>query len=72
LAVIDPFTALGASRESTVIRPLSPALPITLYALARADEAPVHQLEGLLELFAERANEQLRRIERADATRRED
>ncbi|WP_019408482.1 LysR family transcriptional regulator [Pseudomonas psychrophila] len=72
LAIIDPFTALDASPASTLIRPLSPALPITLYALTRADEAPVHMLEGLLELFAERANEQLRRIEGADATRRED
>ena len=62
LAVIDPFTALGASRASTVIRPLSPALPITLYALTRADEAPVHTLEGLLQLFAERASEQLQRL----------
>ena len=62
LAVIDPFTALGASRASTLIRPLSPALPITLYALTRADEAPAHTLEGLLELFAERAGEQLQRL----------
>ena len=62
LAVIDPFTALGASRASTVIRPLSPALPITLYALTRADEAPVHTLEGLLQLFAEHASEQLQRL----------
>lgn len=63
LAVIDPFTALGASRVSTLIRPLSPALPITLYALTRADEAPAHTLEGLLELFAERAGEQLQRLQ---------
>ena len=62
LAVIDPFTALGASRASTVIRPLSPALPITLYALTRADEAPAHTLEGLLQLFAEHASEQLQRL----------
>ncbi|WP_397455504.1 LysR family transcriptional regulator [Pseudomonas versuta] len=63
LAVIDPFTALGASRASTLIRPLSPALPITLYALTRADEAPAHTLEGLLQLFAERAGEQLQRLQ---------
>lgn len=63
LAVIDPFTALGASRASTLIRPLSPALPITLYALTRADEAPAHTLEGFLELFAERAGEQLQRLQ---------
>jgi DNA-binding transcriptional LysR family regulator len=62
LAVIDPFTALGASRASTVIRPLTPALPITLYALTRADEAAAHTLEGLLQLFAERASEQLQRL----------
>lgn len=62
LTVIDPFTALGASRASTLIRPLSPALPITLYALTRADEAPAHTLEGLLQLFAERASEQLQRL----------
>ena len=62
LAVIDPFTALGASRASTLVRPLSPALPITLYALTRADEAPAHTLEGLLQLFAERASEQLQRL----------
>jgi len=62
LAVIDPFTALGASRASTLIRPLSPALPITLYALTRADEAPAHTLEGLLELCAGRAGEQLQRL----------
>ena len=63
LAVIDPFTALGASPASTLIRPLSPALPITLYAVTRADEAPAHTLEGLLELFAERAGEQLQRLQ---------
>ena len=62
LAVIDPFTALGASRATTLIRPLSPALPITLYALTRADEAPSHTLEGLLQLFSERASEQLQRL----------
>ena len=62
LAVIDPFTALGASRATTLIRPLSPALPITLYALTRADEAPGHTLEGLLQLVSERASEQLQRL----------
>ncbi|NMY35589.1 MULTISPECIES: LysR substrate-binding domain-containing protein [unclassified Pseudomonas] len=62
LAVIDPFTALGASRDSTRIRPLTPALPITLYALTRADEPGPHTLEGLLQLFAQHANEQLQRL----------
>lgn len=62
LAVIDPFTALGASRERTRIRPLTPALPITLYALTRADEPGPHTLEGLLQLFAQHASEQLQRL----------
>lgn len=62
LAVIDPFTALGASRDSTVIRPLTPALPITLYALTRAEEPPPHLLKELLHLFAERASEQLKTL----------
>ena len=44
LAVIDPFTALGASPATTAIRPLAPPLPITLYAVTRATEPPPHTL----------------------------
>ena len=62
LAVIDPFTALGASTDSTCIRPLAPPLPITLYALTRADEPPPHMLASLLEIFGSRAQEQLDRL----------
>jgi hypothetical protein len=62
LAVIDPFTALGASPATTAIRPLAPALPITLYAMTRADEAPAHTLSNLLEIFSSRAQEQLDRL----------
>ncbi|SFX34104.1 DNA-binding transcriptional regulator, LysR family [Pseudomonas sp. NFACC36] len=62
LAVIDPFTALGASASRTAIRPLSPALPISLYAVTRANEAPAHALGALLEIFATRAQEQLDRL----------
>ncbi|MFC6337015.1 LysR family transcriptional regulator [Pseudomonas sp. CCM 7891] len=62
LAVIDPFTALGASTATTCIRPLAPALPITLYALTRADEAPPHMLASLLDIFGTRAQEQLDRL----------
>lgn len=62
MAVIDPFTALGASPSRTAIRPLSPPLPIFLYAVTRANEAPVHTLGTLLEIFASRAQEQLDRL----------
>jgi len=62
LAVIDPFTALGASTSRTAIRPLSPPLPISLYAVTRANEAPVHTLGALLDIFASRAQQQLDRL----------
>ncbi|AZE51718.1 Transcriptional regulator, LysR family [Pseudomonas chlororaphis] len=66
LAVIDPFTALGASPASTAIRPLTPALPITLYAVTRAAEALPHTLSSLLEIFASQAQEQLDRLMTGD------
>ncbi|WP_085689649.1 MULTISPECIES: LysR family transcriptional regulator [unclassified Pseudomonas] len=62
VAVIDPFTALGASPTSTVIRPLAPPLPITLYAVTRATEPPPHTLHDLLEIFSQRAGEQLNNL----------
>ncbi|WP_214509967.1 LysR family transcriptional regulator [Pseudomonas brassicacearum] len=62
LAVIDPFTALGASSTRTAIRPLSPPLPISLYAVTRANEAPGHTLGTLLEIFASQAQAQLDRL----------
>ena len=62
VAVIDPFTALGASPTSTVIRPLTPPLPITLYAVTRATEPPPHTLHDLLQIFSQRAGEQLGRL----------
>ena len=62
LTVIDPFTALGASTATTCIRTLTPPLPITLYALTRADEPPPHMLANLLQIFGERARELLERL----------
>lgn len=59
LAVIDPFTALGASRETTSIRLLAPALPITLYAVTRTAEPPPHTLSELLTIFSNLAQGQL-------------
>ncbi|AVX91675.1 MULTISPECIES: LysR family transcriptional regulator [unclassified Pseudomonas] len=62
VAVIDPFTALGASPTSTVIRPLAPPLPITLYAVTRATEPPPHTLGDLLQIFSRRAQIQLQTL----------
>ena len=59
LALIDPFTALGASPASTAIRPLSPPLPITLYAVTRTAEPPPHTLASLLQIFSRQAQAQL-------------
>lgn len=61
VAVIDPCTALGASPTTTVIRPLAPPLPITLYAVTRATEPPPHALSEMLLIFRRRAYEQLDR-----------
>lgn len=59
LALIDPFTALGASPASTAIRPLSPPLPITLYAVTRTAEPPPHTLASLVQIFSRQAQAQL-------------
>ncbi|MFK0089462.1 LysR family transcriptional regulator [Pseudomonas sp. NPDC090755] len=60
LALIDPFTALGS--QHTVVRPLNPPLPITLYALTRANESHPHTLDDLLQLFGQHAREQIARV----------
>jgi len=62
VAVIDPFTALGASSATTTIRPLAPPLPITLYAVTRATEPPPHTLGDLLQIFSSRAQIQLQTL----------
>ncbi|SPZ06377.1 putative transcriptional regulator [Pseudomonas aeruginosa] len=63
LALVDPFTALGADPHSTAIRPLSPAFPVTLYAITRADETPPHTLAPLLRMLARQAEERLRAVQ---------
>ena len=63
LALVDPFTALGADPHSTAIRPLSPAFPVTLYAITRADEPPPHTLAPLLRMLARQAEERLRAVQ---------
>ncbi len=63
LALVDPFTALGADPHSTAIRPLSPAFPVTLYAITRADETPPHTLAPLLRMLTRQAEERLRAVQ---------
>lgn len=60
LALIDPFTALGS--QHTLVRPLDPPLPITLYALTRANESHPHTLDDLLQLFGKHARDQIARV----------
>ncbi|MGH8440435.1 MAG: LysR family transcriptional regulator [Pseudomonas sp.] len=60
LALIDPFTALGS--QHTVVRPLNPPLPITLYALTRANESHPHTLDDLLQLLSQHAREQIAKV----------
>ncbi len=54
---------LGADPHSTAIRPLSPAFPVTLYAITRADETPPHTLAPLLRMLARQAEERLRAVQ---------
>ncbi|HBP2136388.1 TPA: LysR family transcriptional regulator, partial [Pseudomonas aeruginosa] len=53
----------GADPHSTAIRPLSPAFPVTLYAITRADETPPHTLAPLLRMLARQAEERLRAVQ---------
>ncbi|QRY80053.1 LysR family transcriptional regulator [Pseudomonas sp. PDNC002] len=59
LALVDPFTALGADERLTALRPLSPPVKVTLYALTRADETPPHTQALLLEMLVRHAEGQL-------------
>lgn len=55
LAVVDPFTAVGARIAGLDVCPLSPPIGVTLYALRRSggDTSPL--LNALLELLTEQA-----------------
>jgi DNA-binding transcriptional LysR family regulator len=55
LAVVDPFTASGAKDGGLDVCPVSPAIPICLYALRLTDRAPSLTLQALLELVTEQA-----------------
>jgi hypothetical protein len=48
LAIVDPFTALGARSAGLDVCPLSPAVPISLYALTFKHAAPSAAIQTLL------------------------
>ena len=55
LALVDPFTAVGAKGGGLDVCPVSPAIPVTLYALTRKSSTPGPALKVLLEIVKEKA-----------------
>ncbi|VVN84253.1 LysR substrate-binding domain-containing protein [Pseudomonas fluorescens] len=55
LAIVDPFTALGARAGGLDVCPLSPPVPITLYSLTLKNSTPSPALQALLEIVTEKA-----------------
>jgi len=59
LAIVDPFTALGARAGGLDVCPLSPPIPVTLYALTLKNATPSAALGTLLEIVTEKAEAML-------------
>lgn len=55
LAIVDPFTAIGARAGGLDVCPLSPPVPITLYCLTLKNSTPSPALQALLEIVTENA-----------------
>ena len=55
LAIVDPFTALGARESGLDACPVSPPIVVSLYALTLKDAAPSPALNALLEIVAQKA-----------------
>ena len=55
LAIVDPFTALGAKASGLDVCPVSPAVPISLYALSLKNVEPTTAQEALLEIITTNA-----------------
>ncbi|MES2869998.1 MAG: LysR substrate-binding domain-containing protein [Pseudomonadota bacterium] len=55
LALVDPFTAVGAKAGGLDVCPLSPAIPVTLYALTRKGAEPGLALKTLLDIAQQKA-----------------
>lgn len=59
LAIVDPFTALGARAGGLDVCPLSPAVPISLYALTCKHAATPSAIQTLLAIVTEQAEAML-------------
>ena len=55
LALVDPFTAVGAKASGLDVCPVSPAIPVTLYALTRKGTQPGLALAALIEIVRAKA-----------------
>ncbi|WP_338485746.1 LysR substrate-binding domain-containing protein [Pseudomonas trivialis] len=55
LAIVDPFTAAGAHEAGLDACPLSPPIPVVLYALMSKNVEPTPALNALLEIVAHKA-----------------
>ena len=55
LAIVDPFTALGAKSAGLDACPLAPAVPVSLYALSLKNGAPSPAIQTLLAIITEQA-----------------
>lgn len=55
LALVDPFTAVGAKASGLDVCPVSPAIAVTLYAVMRKGAQQSPALESLLELVRQKA-----------------
>lgn len=55
LAIVAPFTALGARAAGLDACPLAPAVPVTLYALTLKESPSSPALRGLLEIIGKQA-----------------
>ncbi len=59
LAIVDPFTALGAKAGGLDVCPLSPAVPISLYTLTLNNAPLSPAIQALLEIIKEQAEAML-------------
>jgi DNA-binding transcriptional LysR family regulator len=55
LAIVDPFTALGAKGAGLDACPLAPAVPVSLYALTLKNGEPSPAVQALLTIITEQA-----------------
>ncbi|MCY1554075.1 hypothetical protein D9M68_906200 [compost metagenome] len=55
LAIVDPFTALGAKGAGLDVCPLAPAVPVSLYALTLKNGEPGPAIQALMAIITEQA-----------------